>query len=407
VTRTRTFRRTAPAHPTRALPCAYENARAARSAGEMKPTATFGRFRGGRAATVVLALLAATSCASGPATTVPPRRGEASGAAPRLRYETVRSMLEDSKGNYWFGSWSEGVCRFDGKDLTYFTVADGLSDNQIRSIQEDRNGVVWFEGGFGLSGFDGEKIIRPAKRDYTAKGDWQLRPDDLWFKEDGSVGATGAEGQPGVYRYDGTTFTFLAYPAPLDLARLGGLATTGIARGRNGRIWFATYTTVFGYDGKSFTVVDDASLGLDERSGRLHVRCVLEDRTGKLWIGNNGIGVIAYDGRTATRFTQMMGLGKMGPHGERTTPLPGDVTDGSPTLHRVFSIAEDRAGLIWFGTVEHGAWCWDGTSLRNFTAADGLTTKGVMGIYTDRRGALWLAGHGVFRWNGTSFDRMH
>jgi ligand-binding sensor domain-containing protein len=57
----------------------------------------------------------------------------------RLRFEVVRSILEDSKGNFWFGSWKEGVCRFDGERLTYFTMEDGLSDNQIRSIREDRS----------------------------------------------------------------------------------------------------------------------------------------------------------------------------------------------------------------------------------------------------------------------------
>lgn len=322
------------------------------------------------------------------------------GPPARLRFETVRSILEDSKGNYWFGSWKEGVCRFDGKSLTYFTVADGLSDNQIRSIREDRSGVVWFEGGFGISGFDGQKIITPTNRNYTSKDDWKLGTGDLWFKEDGRSGPTEIEAQPGVYRYDGKTFTYLTYPPPAD-------ATTGMAKGKSGRLWFATYTAVFGYDGKSFTRIDDKSLGLNDSTGRLHVRCVLEDSKGRLWIGNNGIGVILYDGHTATRFTQEKGLGKLGLHGGRTIPQPGDVTDGSPTLHRVFSIGEDRAGNIWFGTVEHGAWRYDGKSLKNYTAKDGLTSKQIMGIYTDRHGDLWLAGNGVFKFNGASFDRIH
>ena len=31
----------------------------------------------------------------------------------KLNYKTgVRSILEDSKGNIWFGSYSEGVCYF-------------------------------------------------------------------------------------------------------------------------------------------------------------------------------------------------------------------------------------------------------------------------------------------------------
>lgn len=346
----------------------------------------------------MLALVAVVSCTTKQDAT---RSKPSDGAAgPRLRFETVRSILEDSKGHYWFGSWNEGVARFDGENLTYFTEQDGLSDNQIRSIREDRNGVIWFEGGVSFSGFDGRTIIIPTNRDYTSKDDWQLHPDDLWFKEDGSSGPARTDVQPGVYRYDGKTFTYLAYPA----SRAD--ATTSIARGRSGRIWFGTYTSVIGYDGHAFTVIDDARLGHDESTGGLFVRSVFEDSKGRLWIGNNGIGVLLYDGHTFTHFTREHGLGDPGPHGGRTTPQPADVTDGSPTLHRVFSIGEDRAGGIWFGTVESGAWRYDGRSLRNYTARDGLTSKDIMVIYTDRRGDLWLAGKGVFKFNGQSFDRI-
>ncbi|MBL8752340.1 MAG: diguanylate cyclase [Planctomycetes bacterium] len=315
-------------------------------------------------------------------------------------------MLEDSKGNYWFGSWSEGVCRFDGEHLTYFTVADGLSDNQIRSIHEDANGVVWFEGGFGVSGFDGAKIVTPTTKDYSARNEWQLRPNALWFKGDGAVGPTEREAQPGVYRFDGTTFTFQAFPVVVAPSAMGAYATTGIAKGQNGRIWFATYAAVFGFDGASFTILDDASLGLDSTTGQLHVRSVYEDQKGRLWIGNNGIGVLLREGTAVRQFTQEQGLGKMGSHGGRTVPLPGDVAAGSPSMHRVFSIGEDATGNLWFGTVESGAWRYDGTSVQHFGAAAGLTTPDVMGIYRDRSGTLWLAGKGVFRWNGASFDRV-
>ncbi len=83
------------------------------------------------------------------------------------------------------------------------------------------------------------------------------------------------------------------------------------------------------------------------------------------------------------------------------------MSDGAASLHRVFSIGEDRDGNIWFGTVEQGAWRYDGETLRNFTEEDGLTSKGVMAIYTDSRGDLWLGGEGVFKFNGESFDRIH
>ena len=63
--------------------------------------------------------------------------------------------------------------------------------------------------------------------------------------------------------------------------------------------------------------------------------------------------------------------------------------------------------LSWFGTNSQGAWRYDGDSLRNFTEEDGLTSKGVMAIYTDSRGDPWLGGNGVFKFNGELFDRIH
>ncbi|MFM7295674.1 MAG: two-component regulator propeller domain-containing protein [Planctomycetota bacterium] len=366
-----------------------------------------GRVRGALGAIVVLVLVGCAACATNPHATHSQPKEIATDPALRLRFETVRSILQDSKGTYWFGSWKEGVCRFDGRSLTYFTVADGLSDNQIRSIREDKDGVIWFEGGVGLSGFDGEKIITPTNRNYTSRDDWRLGTGDLWFKEDGVAGATELEARPGVYRYDGKTFTYLAYPITAERDRMSAYATTCISKGKSGKLWFATYSAVFGFDGTSFTIIDDKSLGLDEGNGSLHVRCVFEDSKDRLWIGNNGIGVLLHDGHTATQFTQEHGLGKLGSHGGRTKPLPGDVTGDSPSMHRVFSIGEDRDGNIWFGTVEHGAWRYDGKSLRNFTAADGLTSKDILGIYTDRHGDLWLAGSGVFKFNGESFVRVH
>lgn len=64
------------------------------------------------------------------------------------------------------------------------------------------------------------------------------------------------EGQPGAYRYDGTTFTFYAYPTAVGQAEASAYATTGISKAASGRVWFATYEAVFGFDGTNFTVLD-------------------------------------------------------------------------------------------------------------------------------------------------------
>lgn len=63
----------------------------------------------------------------------------------------IRVIFQDSKGNYWFGSHNEGVSVYNGISFEYFTTNEGLSDNQIRSIQEeDQNKNLLFgmtEGG--------------------------------------------------------------------------------------------------------------------------------------------------------------------------------------------------------------------------------------------------------------------
>jgi len=61
---------------------------------------TRGRVRGALAAFVVLALVTATSCATKQRETRLALNDSAIGPPARLRFKTVRSILEDSKGNY-------------------------------------------------------------------------------------------------------------------------------------------------------------------------------------------------------------------------------------------------------------------------------------------------------------------
>ena len=316
----------------------------------------------------------------------------------RLKFTTpVRSIFEDSKGNFWFGSWNEGVCRFDGKQFTYFTKEDGLSHDQVRNIQEDLHGIIWFETGNGISSYDGEKITTHHDRVYNSKNEWQTEPGDLWFKGDETAGVNELEEQFGTYRYDGKEFTYLVFPIPehsINDNNENFAVTTAVVRGKNGKLWFGTYAAVIGYDGRSFTIIDRESIGLSEDIRHLGIRAVFEDSKGNLWIGENGLGVFLYDGNTTINFTEQHRLGKK------------DTKGTSPALDRIFSIGEDRGGNIWFGTLDYGVWRYDGDSLTNFSEKDGLVGKGVVAIYKDKRGDLWFGGASLFKFNGKPFDRI-
>ena len=63
----------------------------------------------------------------------------------------VTSLLEDSKGRIWVGTYNGGVMTFDGKTFTYYTVKEGLLSNYVKSMVEDRQGNIWLGTEKGLS----------------------------------------------------------------------------------------------------------------------------------------------------------------------------------------------------------------------------------------------------------------
>ncbi len=320
-----------------------------------------------------------------------------------LKYTTgVRSILEDSKGNIWFGSYNEGVCLLHKGELQYFTTENGLSDNQVRSIYEDKNGIIWFECGRGLSIYDVQKITTYQERNYDSINEWKLTDNDLWFKGDESSGYNKLEGNPGVYQYDGKKLYYRTLPVKTKLGQENYYSiSTPFVKSKNGMVWFGTYGALIGYNGKQFKMFNNDSLGLDGTTESLHIRCIMEDSKGNLWIGNNsggspngGIGVLKYDGKEFIHFTKQHQLRK-------------EDTKGN-SLDRVFSIGENASGNIWFGTYESGVWRYDGHTMKNFTQKDGLD-GGLIWINKSKTGELWFSGgpNGVYRFTGKSFERKY
>jgi ligand-binding sensor domain-containing protein len=318
----------------------------------------------------------------------------------------IRSIIQDSKGNYWFGSLQEGVAVYNGKSFIYFTNNDGLTDNQIHSIQEDKEGVIWFNTQKGVSSYDGTRIKNHTKTDIETsqnnfpiqsneplQGEWMKSENDLWFE---------AGIKEGVFRYDGQKINYLAFPSHKVLNPYDNLfAVTSISKGKNNMIWFGTYAGIFGYNGSDFTIINDETLGLDRYTEPIHIRSLLEDSNGRLWIGNNGIGVLLKEGNSIINFSEENNLihPTSGRKGDKS--LPG-------TLEHVFTIAEDSQGNIWFGDRDAGIWKYDGETMKNYTKKDGLTNDLALSIYEDYNGKLWfgMADGNVYQFNGKTFEKQ-
>jgi len=310
----------------------------------------------------------------------------------------IRTILHDSKGNYWFGSHQEGLCLFDGVSYKYFTMDDGLYDNQVRSIQEHQNGSIWFGTAEGVNSYDNGVIKKHeiSKDVFTftqppLKSNSTLAKDDLWFN---------AGNNSGVYRYDGHQVSYVGFKEKENDQYFNQYGNTGVSRSNNGVVWLATYAAVFGYSLNAIETIDDQSLGFQLDSEKLHVRSILADSKGNLWIGNNGIGVLLKKDKSIINFSKQKGL-------VHFLSTGGGERSPEGTLEHVFVIDEDHHGNIWFGDRDTGAWKYDGKTMTNYTVDPALSSPMIWDIYEDKDQNLLfaMADGGVYQFNGNSFDR--
>ena len=72
----------------------------------------------------------------------------------------VRRIFQDKSGNLWFGTNGDGVIRYDGDSLEYFSINEGFGGVAVRGIVEDKKGNVWFVTNGGVTKYDGESFAR-------------------------------------------------------------------------------------------------------------------------------------------------------------------------------------------------------------------------------------------------------
>ena len=169
------------------------------------------------------------------------------------------SVLEDSRGYLWFGSIGSGVYRYDGQSFQNFTTQEGLPNNEIGSIYEDKVGHIWFGANGGASRYDGKSF-----QNFIIEGDAMVE--------------------------DKTGKIFSDFTRPPN-------EVSAIIEDQTGQFWFGTRGNTFVYDGREFSTLT--------HNGKLfkNVRSIIEDKKGDIWLGGAD-GLWRYDGRTFTNITQ-------------------------------------------------------------------------------------------------------
>ena len=294
---------------------------------------------------------------------------------------------QDRSGNIWLGT-SAGVLKYNGKSFQAFSTDNGLVDNNIWKLLEDREGNMWFASkSNGVSKLNSERLrifdseeIFPLKAVNSTFTDntgnvWVgtkrtiVRFDNGRFETKGKttidVHAIQSDGKGGLWlgthnaglvHYDGNKFkTHLTPEAYGDASRI-----IYALHAEGGHVLQATKRGLWDYDGKKYS----RPKGADQYEQPVYD--IQKDSKGRLWCGYEN-GVLVCDSSGCRQLTKDNGLFNGRCRSVRIGP-------------------DDR---VWFGTND-GVVLYYGETARFIGSKDGLFSDAVYSLCFDTHGALWV-----------------
>ncbi len=341
-----------------------------------------------------------------------------------LSYSNVSSILRDSQGFMWFGTFN-GLNRYDGNDFRIYLPVKGeagsianewinvlyqdsdrvmwvgtkagldkydpltdrfshyqhqpgdpssISHNDVRTISGDINDGLWIGTQNGLNRLNTRtgKFTRYQNKTPTANGPlgnqilsiYQDHHRQLW------IGMAG-----GLNRFDPHTerFTYYPftspYPNDTDYQRV-----SAICKDSFGTLWLGTMDGLYQMNPKSQRITR-----VNLQSDRIRFFGLLEDRHKTLWMGTSlGLGYWDRDKETII------------PIQPRSSNLERD------TVNVIRTIYQDNQDVLWFGTLNNGIDVLDrnkikfGHYYRNIYDSHPFNRSLAFSVYQDPKGIVWV-----------------
>lgn len=293
-----------------------------------------------------------------------------------LSQNTVFCLLEDRDGLIWIGT-EDGLNMFDGYNFTYykheFRNPGSISHNQINALYEDRQGQIWI----GTS--DGLNILNKKTGKIThlsTKEDSALSINDfitsIYEDSKRNIWITSIEG---LKRYNPVTQKFVLYNhGPLRKRADKVLEDT------HGIFWVSIDKDLRRFDPKSSKFLPlPAVLENNQELRNSFIRVLKQDNTGKIWIGTEKSGLFVFDEKT-----------NILQHFREEKSDAGSLA--ANIVREIFFMDADH---VWIGTRD-GLSVYDRstnkfTSYRNDRYDPGsLSMNSIREIIKDRAGNVWL-----------------
>ncbi len=300
-----------------------------------------------------------------------------------LSQSSVNCIYQDRQGFMWFGT-NDGLNRYDGYNFVIFKHdsknPNSLSNNVVRSILEDFNGMIWI---FPKHGKAIDKY-NPRTNTFThynvVKRDDDFSPDIIEDKEKNIWINTGE----GVAKYDQEKDTFIFYQCDKNNPSLCEKELSNLYKDRAGTLWITSKTGLIKYDIEKQTFVSYFSDELEATNCTV----VYQDSVGRYWVGTGGKGLFLFDEKTGI-FTHQY-----------------DIQGADGVVNSLISdITEDSQGNLWITS-------WSGLTIfnpntKNITLyqhnnnnANSLSSNYIYTILRDNSGIFWLGtGLGISKYN--------
>lgn len=171
-------------------------------------------------------------------------------------------------------------------------LQDGLSDNYIVSITQDRKGFMWFATESGLNRFDGYKFnVYKKGADRSEKNISGNDLNKVYADEYDDVIWIATQ-HDGLNMFDYRTETFTHYKVDKESpSKIISSSITDIVNSRNGNLWIATYQSGVEYLDKKSKTFKHYNTSTVKGMPSDFVWTVREDRKGYLYIGHVDAGL--------------------------------------------------------------------------------------------------------------------
>ncbi|PCJ01171.1 MAG: hypothetical protein COB15_01680 [Flavobacteriales bacterium] len=294
---------------------------------------------------------------------------------PQFNEKKIRCLFYDSRGQLWVGTNADGVAKI-ADNTTFYSLEDGIPNNEVLTIKEDNDGNIWIGTANGLAKLtyvnnEVSKILPVTKLGARAA---KLHVRSIYFDDDGTLYLS----YPYFAIFNTDHNTELGYKMNETFSACKNVYSSGtqvIFKDREENIWLGSSSGgISKFMGKKFEAYTNF-YGMSSNS----IRGIAQNNNGDYWFatGKFSSRMKASVDRSLITYKELNFIEEIGP-------------DSGVKTNSIWSIFHDTKDNIWIGGIK-GLYKYDGSDYELISNREGFLGNATMRIYEDKKGIMWFS----------------